>query len=314
MRILVTGANGLLGNAIKEISSQYSQHDFIFVGRNECDLLNPKATHGLMIFYRPDTVVHTAARVGGIGRNLSQATQQYSENVLMNTNVVDAALHHGVKNLLTFGSVCAFPSDVDIFTEENYCKGEPFPAHKSYAYSKRGMDVHIEAIRNQFGLNYGTILPVNIFGKKDNYSLVDGHVVPMLIHKFYKAWKNNQPVFVWGDGTPMREFIYAEELAHYCIKLLDKEKIPHRLIVPGAEITIKELVHLIHTSFRLNYKVDIPYEFDINYPNGQMRRQTDTSLFYKIFKEEELKEVDLSIAIDESVRWFVDNYPDVRGV
>ncbi len=232
----------------------------------------------------------------------------------MNTFIVDEAYKHEVEKFIGFGSVCAFPGDAKILTETNYLQGEPFPAHKSYAYSKRMMAVQLEAYKQQYGFNSCTILPSNIFGECDNYNLEDGHIVPSIIHKFYNAIRTETNVKCWGDGSPLREFIYAEDLAKICLELLQKDEMPQRLIIPGQEYSIKEIVDKIDLTFMKEYNFPSHFYIDIEWdktkPNGQMRRKTESLYFNKLFPNFEYTNIDSGLK--ESAKWFMMNYPNVR--
>ena len=216
MKILVTGGDGLVGSALRRVSEKHTQHEFVFTTRKQHDLTKEKDVARLFKESNPDYVIHTAARVGGIGRNLNSPAQQFYNNILMNTFMIHYAFVHNVKKLIAFSSVCAFPADEPIFKEDNLQSGMPYPAHGAYAYSKRMVDVQIEAYNKQHDLNYCSVIPANIFGECDNYNLEDGHVVPSLIHKCYIAKQTNTVLEVWGNGSPMREFLYSDDSTRLC--------------------------------------------------------------------------------------------------
>lgn len=306
MKFLVTGGNGLVGRAIRECQDENKEHVFYFTTRQQCDLLSQVEVKKLLNSVMPDAVIHTAARVGGIGMNLKTPASQFYENVLMNTILIDNCAKLGVKKLIAFSSVCAFPGELNFLEESKLHLGEPFPAHRSYAYAKRMVDIQIEAYNSQYNLNYTSVIPGNIFGKRDNYNLENGHVIPALIHRCYLAKKNNVPLQVWGDGEPMREFIYAKDIARACIELIKNGNLPQRIIMSGnREYKIKEIVDIICKNFDyynvewLNWK-----------PNGQMRRPTSKIIFNKYLPAFKFSDIELSLS--ESIRWFKENYPEVR--
>lgn len=305
MKILVTGANGLVGNGIRAIAEKYPQHKFVFVGRKECDLMNSWAVNNLFYKEQPDAVIHTAARVGGIGRNLNSPAQQFTHNILMNTFVIDAAYRYEVKKLIAFSSVCVFP-DGAVLTEENMHDGPPFPAHWSYAMSKRMVDVQLDAYKKQYGFEGCSVIPGNIFGEHDNYDLQDGHVVPSLIHKGLLAQKSGTPLSVWGTGAARREFLYAKDVSRICVELLEKD-LPQRLVVSGEEeIPIGDIARKIADQ----YGIDIVW--DPTKPDGQHARPSSKKLFRELFPD--FKFTDIDKAIEDSVKWFAGSYPNVRGV
>jgi len=305
--ILVTGGHGLVGSAIRSISNLYPQYNFVFSGHKEHDLTVEEDVKRLFEEAKPDFVIHAAARVGGIGRNLNSPAQQYYSNILMNAFVIHYAQLSGVEKLLAFSSVCAFPAGSENIHEDILHDGEPYPAHYSYAYSKRMVDVQIQAYKQQHKVNYCSVIPGNIFGENDNFNLEDGHVVPSLVRKCFHAKQTNTPLQVWGDGTPYREFLYAKDVAKACIELIEKPgELPLRVIVSGQEETqIKDLVKLVCDATGYH---DVEWLTDK--PNGQMRRPTNKDVFNKALPDFEY--TDLETAMKNTVNWFEENYPNVR--
>lgn len=305
-KILITGGRGLVGSAIRDISDLYPEFEFVFTDRRFHDLTQETHIKSLFEAHHPDYVIHTAARVGGIGKNLNSPAQQYYDNILMNTYMIHYAHLYNVQKLIAFSSVCAFPADCEVLKEESLHDGKPFSAHSSYAYSKRMVDVQIEAYRQQYGREYCSVIPGNIFGENDNFNLEDGHVVPCLIHKGYLAKKNDTPLEAWGDGSPTREFLYARDVAHACVKILSQETLPQKIIVSGdQEITIKSLVEKIAKIYDHN-----KISWLTDKPNGQMKRPSSKEVLKKTLPELEFTDVDT--ALENTIRWFEENYPAVR--
>jgi len=331
-KLLITGGKGLVGSAIASFGNQYPGfEDFevfpISRAYYEGDLTHPEVVESIFDFYEPTHVIHCAARVGGVGRNLNSPVEQFNDNIMMNTNVIKTAYERGVEKLIAFSSVCVFPPD-KVIKEENIHEGPPFPAHWSYAMAKRMVDVQIESYRNQYGCDFCSVIPGNLFGENDNYNLEDGHVVPSLIHKFYIALqshyhgdKSKQDVTLWGDGSPVREFLYAKDVARACLELLKRnEKMPQRLIVSGKELSIKDLAEKIRTIWVENvYQGTGPDEFnywpmikwDTSKPNGQLKRPSDMTLFHSLFPDFQFTDID--VALKESIKWFYNTgYNNVR--
>jgi len=316
-KVLITGINGLLGTAFKDhfLQKEYSEFSFVFADRSVCDLTDGKDVDYMFWSYRPEMVIHCAARVGGIGRNISSPAQQFTDNILMNTHVIDQARKHNVKKLIAFSSVCAFPGDAKILKEDNLHAGPPFPAHWSYAMAKRMVDVQIESYRKQYEVDYCSVIPSNIFGENDNYNLEDGHIVPSIIHKFYKSILTKTNVECWGTGEPLREFVYARDLAKVCLELLKKdEPLPQRLIVPGQEFSIKKIVEKINIVFLSEFNFPSYFWPNIIWnkekPNGQMRRKSESQYFNKLFPNFQYTNIDN--ALKKSINWFIMNYANVR--
>ena len=304
-KVLVTGAGGLVGSSLQRVCVEEKESEYTFVDRKTCDLTSQQQVDDLFDRVKPTHVIHTAARVGGIGRNLSTPADQFVHNVLMNTFVLESARKVGVKRLIAFSSVCAFPADLSLFQEENLHNGPPFPAHGPYAYAKRMVDVQIESYRKQYGIEYCSVIPGNIFGENDNFSLADGHVVPSLVHKAYLAKQKGEKLRVWGDGTATREFIYVDDLASVCIKLLDVESLPQRIIVSGREVSIKNVAEWI-----ANFADIDGISWDTDMPVGQVRRVTESKVFSEVFPDYDF--FDLEQGIRKTVDWFFSNYQEAR--
>lgn len=308
MKILVTGSNGLVGNAIKKKALKNPQFDFIFIGREDYDLTKENQVEDLFIKHRPNYVIHTAAKVGGIGGNMIGHADYFYQNILINSFLIHYAWKYNVEKLLAFSSVCVFPDDSQILKEENMHNGPPFSGNFAYAFAKRMVDVQIRAYKQQHGIkNYCSIIPSNIIGTHDFYNLQHGHVLPSLIHKIYLAKKNNSDLEVWGDGKSLREFIFADDLAIALIDLLKKDEIPERLTVAGnKQYSIKEVVDMLVKASNFSGKIT----FNGAKPNGQRNRQSDLSLFNNIFPNFNFTDIEEAIKI--SYDWFEQNYPNIR--
>jgi len=232
-RVLVTGKNGLVGTAIREVSEGYCpDFDFVYVGRAETDLTKEQEVESLFRIVKPDYVIHTAAKVGGIGGNINEPAAMFYDNILMNTHVIHQAWKYGVEKLLAFSSVCVFPDGIPVLREDLMQQGEPYHTQFAYGSAKRAIDAQIRAYKKQYGdRQFASIIPCNIFGKYDYYNLQNGHVIPSLIHKLFVAKNTDKPFVVWGDGSAKREFIYSCDLADIAIKLLYRNTIPERILV-----------------------------------------------------------------------------------
>lgn len=305
--VLVTGAGGLVGSAVAELQQEYPHYKFVFSSHKQHDLTKEEDVKALFEETKPNHVIHTAARVGGIGRNLATPAQQYYCNILMNSFVIHYAHLHNVKKLLAFSSVCAFPAGATELHEDILHDGEPYPAHYSYAYSKRMVDVQIYAYKQQYDTNFCSVIPGNIFGENDNFNLADGHVVPSLVHKGYLAKKYNTSLEVWGDGSAYREFLYAQDVARVCLELLGEHvELPRRVIVSGQQETqIKDLVEMVCDAYDYH---NVKWLTDK--PNGQLRRPTNKKVFNELLPA--FFYTDLSKAMKNTVEWFEQNYPNVR--
>ena len=298
-KILVTGGYGMVGSAME------SQ---IKLSRETCDLTNPKQTHKLFQLIKPDGVIHCAGKVGGIGGNSNYKGEYFYDNLMINTNVIESARKAGVKNLVAFLSTCVFPDKVKYpLTIDQIQLGEPHESNYPYAYAKRMADVQIRAYREQYGINYTSIIPSNIYGPNDNFSLEHGHVMPMLIHKLYLAKKNKTDFTVWGSGKPLREFVYSKDIAKVAEWALFNYEGTDPLIISGdEEISIKDLVGLLVDEFKFKGKVI----FDKTKPDGQLRKPSDNSKIKELMPD--FKYTPFEKGIKETVNWFIENYDEAR--
>ena len=298
-KVLVTGGYGMVGSAME------SQ---IKLSRETCDLTNPKQTNKLFQLVKPDGVIHCAGKVGGIGGNSNYKGEYFYDNLMINTNVIEASRKAGVKNLVAFLSTCVFPDKVKYpLTVDQIQLGEPHESNYPYAYAKRMADVQIRAYREQYGINYTSIIPSNIYGPNDNFNLDHGHVMPMLIHKLYLAKKNKTDFTVWGSGKPLREFIYSKDIAKIAEWALENYEGTEPLIVSGDdEVSIKDLVGLLVDEFKFKGKV----VFDETKPDGQFRKPSDNSKIKELLPDFEY--TPFEVGIKETVNWFKENYENAR--
>ena len=211
-KLLVTGGNGLVGSAINAN---------IKLGR-EYNLINPEETLKAFQLHKPTHVIHCAGKVGGLGDNMKYKGEYLYDNIMINTNVIESARKAGVTNLVSFLSTCVFPDNIEYpLTEKKIHLGEPHFSNYPYAYAKRMADIQIRAYREQYGVKYTSVIPCNIYGPNDNFSLEHGHVIPMLMHKLYLAQQRNKDFVVWGSGKPLREFIFSKDVAKLAEWALD---------------------------------------------------------------------------------------------
>jgi GDP-L-fucose synthase len=300
-RILVTGGNGLVGRC-------FEGDKFIKVSSSDYDLTDPSQVRKMFFDIKPESVIHCAAKVGGLKANMTQKGDFFYQNIMMNTNVIEEAKNNQVEKLVCFLSTCVFPDDVEYpLSPEKIHLGKPHFSNDAYAYAKRMADVQIQAYREQYGLNYFSVVPTNIYGPGDNYSLENGHVVPTLIHKFYLAKKNNQDVRIWGSGSPLREFIYSKDVAALTENLLKSYTGKDPVILSTSqEYSIKELASLIGEL--MEFEGDVIYESDK--PDGQMRKPSDNSFVKSNFPDFHF--TSLRLGLRRSIDWFIDHYPNIR--
>ena len=297
-KTLVTGGHGLVGSAL---------HADVRIG-HEIDLRNPEQVDQMFEHHKPTHVIHCAAKVGGVGGNMSYKGDYFFDNIMMNTNVIEYARRHGVKRLVSFLSVCVFPDDVEYpLTEDKIHLGQPHHSNNAYAYAKRMSDIQIMSYREQHGINYTSVIPTNIFGPKDNFSLVHGHVIPMLIHKLYAAQRDNTDFVVWGSGKSLREFIFSKDLAKMVEFVSDNYTESSPIILSTSEeISILQVVDVLVELF--NFKGNVI--FDTTKPEGQYRRPSDNSKIKSYMPD--FKFTPFEAAMKETVEWFIENHETAR--
>jgi GDP-L-fucose synthase len=297
-KILVTGGTGLVGSAINAD---------VKVGRSY-DLTNPIVCDSMFAEHNPTHVIHCAAKVGGLGGNMNYKGEYFHDNIMINTNVIESARKSGVTNLVAFLSTCVFPDDVEYpLTEKKIHLGEPHFSNYPYAYAKRMSDIQIRAYREQYGLNYTSVIPCNIYGPNDNFSLEHGHVIPMLMHKLYLAQQNNTDFVVWGSGKPLREFIFSKDVAKLAEWALHNYNESEPIILSTSnEISIKDLVDLLVKEFEFKGKVI----FDDSKPDGQYRKPSDNSKLKSYLPNFQFTSIE--DGLKETVKWFKENYETTR--
>ena len=301
--ILVTGGNGLVGSCFFDYDQKYH-----LWGRLNCDLRDKNRLKQKKIGKWYNGIIHTAAKVGGVGSNMTYKGEFFYDNIMMNTNIIETAREEGIENLVVFLSTCIFPDDVEYpLSEDKIHLGPPHNSNDAYAYAKRMADIQIRAYREQYGLNYKCVIPTNIYGINDNFNIDNGHVIPSLIHKCYLAKINNEPLIVWGTGKPLREFIYNKDVAKLTTWVLENYNESEPIILsPSEEISIKELVNMIVDI--MDFKGDVIW--DDTKPDGQYRKPTDNSKLRKYLPDFEF--TPLYDGLRETINWFINNYEKVR--
>lgn len=297
-KILVTGGKGLVGSAINAD---------VKLGR-EFNLIDSIETDQAFKIHKPTHVIHCAGKVGGVGGNMNFKGDYFYDNLMINTNVIESARKSGVKNLVCFLSTCVFPDKVEYpLTEAKVHLGIPHDSNYPYAYAKRMADIQIRAYREQYGINYTSVIPSNIYGPNDNFSLEHGHVMPMLIHKLYKAKRDGTDFTVWGSGKPLREFIYSKDVARLAEWAVRNYNETEPIIFgTSEEVSIKDMVDLLIQEFNFKGKVI----FDKDKPEGQFRKPSDNSKLKSYLPDFEFTPFEQGIK--ETVKWFIENYETAR--
>jgi GDP-L-fucose synthase len=281
-RVTVTGGAGFLGSfVVAELKVRGCEN--IFVPRSfEYDLVQMESVQRLYRDARPDIVIHLAARVGGIGANRENPGKFFYDNLLMGTQLIEGARLSNVKKLVAIGTVCAYPKFAAVpFREEDLWNGYPEETNAPYGLAKKMLLVQSQSYRAQYGFNSIFLVPVNLYGPRDNFDLQSSHVIPALIRKCIDARESGSGEIVcWGDGTPTREFLYVQDCAEAIVLAAEKyDQSDPVNIGTGKEISIKTLTELIAELTGFNGNI----VWDKSKPNGQPRRCLDVSRAKDLF-------------------------------
>jgi len=264
-KLLVTGATGLLGHAVQVICPGAS-----YVSSRDYDLRDRQQVEAMFEKYQPKHVLHLAACVGGVKHNAEHNADLFTNNLLINTHVLNCAREAKVDRLIGVISTCAFQIyDNQISTEKDLHVGLPFHGNLGYGYSKRTLDIQTQLLNEQYGCRFSTIAPVTLYGPYDNCDLENSHVLSALIHKCYLAKKNKTALQVWGSGKAVRQFVFAPDIARLLIAQIDKFDGPQTTVIaPDDGISIGELAKLVAKTMRFDGKI----EFDTSKPEGILKR------------------------------------------
>jgi GDP-L-fucose synthase len=311
--ILITGSEGMIGTALIE-EAKLNNLDIYCVDYKNIDLRDFVYVDYLFNKVRPTFVIHLAAKVGGVKGNRDYMADFYTENIMMNNNILYHSHLYNVKKVVSLLSTCVYPDCVKYpLTEDQIHNGPPHSSNYGYAYAKRMLDIQSQAYRDQFGCNFVTIIPNNLFGNFDNFDLENSHVIPAIIRKIYEAKLNNTDVILWGAGESLREFTYSKDLAKILLYVLNSynDRIPMNVGNP-IEYSIKQIVEKIVNILQFEGKI----VWDTTKPSGQFKKPSSNKKFLEFLKNNNInfQYTDFDDNLKMTCLWFVENYPNVRGV
>ena len=303
-RIIVTGGSGFLGSFVVEKLKQRGAADIFVPRSSKYDLRQPDCITELLNDFRANMIIHLAALAGGIGANRARPAEFFYDNLMMSAPLLHQAWEQGVEKFVAVGSVCSYPKFTPVpFLEENLWNGYPEETNAPYGLAKKMLLVQSQAYRQQYGYNSIYLMPVNLFGPRDNFDLATSHVIPALIRKAIEAGeRGDMEMCVWGDGSPTREFLYVEDAADGIIAATEKYNGAEPVnLGSGFEISIKDLVEMIvkMTGFkgRMIWQTDKP--------NGQPRRGLDVSRAKEYFNWS--AQVPFEEGMRRTIEWFKAN-------
>ena len=309
--ILVTGGTGLVGNGIKRVSKDYHEkYNFIYISSKDYDLISFDQTKAMFEKFRPNYVIHLAACVGGLYKNMNNKVEMLEKNLMINYNVVKCSHDYKVEKLISCLSTCIFPDKVTYpIDESSLHNGPPHHSNDAYAYAKRMLEIHSKAYRENYGDNFITVSPTNVYGPYDNFNLEDAHVLPALIHKCYLAKEANEDFIIRGSGSPLRQFIFSEDLAKLIMIILENHNDDNLILSPpeSDELSIKDLATIIAKEF--NYEERI--KFDSSYSNGQYKKTVSVNKLLSVIGDFQYTKIE--DGIKKSVRWFIENKDSIKN-
>ena len=303
MKIYVAGHRGLVGSAIVRAIEAEGKHTWVGQSRSELDLLDRKAVFEYLAGANPDAVVIAAARVGGIHANDTYPVQFLTENLQIESNLMDAAHAAGIPRLLFLGSSCVYPKLAQQPIKEEYLlTGELEKTNEAYALAKISGLKLVQAYRKQYGHKWISAMPTNMYGPGDNFDLENSHVLPALIRKFHDAKVQGKPsVTLWGTGSPKREFLHSDDLGRACVFLIENydDEVAINVGV-GEDVSIKELAELIQGIVGFEGEID----WDSSKPDGTPRKLLDVSRLEALGWKPTIA---LEQGIKSTYEWFVAN-------
>jgi GDP-L-fucose synthase len=303
-RILVAGANGMVGSAIVRNLESKGYTNIIKGTRDDVDFTNQDETERYFCSEEPEYVFIAAAKVGGIMANSNYKADFLTENLQIQTNLIQQSYNYGVKKLLFLGSSCIYPKfATQPITEDQLMTGALEPTNDAYAIAKIAGIMMCQAYRQQHGFNAISLMPTNLYGPNDNFNLETSHVLPAMIAKFHGALSHSKhyEVKLWGDGSAMREFLHVDDLAEACYTCMEKyNESGHINVGTGQDVTIKELAETIANI--VGYEHDI--DWDTSKPNGTHRKVLDVSKIKSLGWE---PKINLYNGICSTYEWYKNN-------
>lgn len=309
-KIYIAGHRGMVGSALWRALESKGYTNLIGRTSKELDLRNQSAVYEFILTEKPDTIIDAAAKVGGILANNDFPYQFLMENMQIQNNLIQAAHENDVQKFIFLGSSCIYPKFAPQPLKEEYLLTDSLePTNEWYAIAKISGVKLCEAIRKQYGKDFVSLMPTNLYGSHDNFDLKSSHVLPAMIRKFHDAkLNNNAPVKLWGSGTPMREFLHVDDLAKAAVFAVGN-KLPEHLynVGTGIDVTIKQLAEMIQKV--TEHKGEIIW--DISKPDGTPRKLMDVSKMHALGWK---AEISLEDGINKTYKWFQKNIKNIKEV
>jgi GDP-L-fucose synthase len=304
MKIYIAGHRGMAGSATVRALQRKGYSNLITATRSELDLLNQQAVKNFVATQRPDVMIVAAAKVGGILANNDFPYEFLMENLIIETNLIQAAVENNIEKVIFLGSSCIYPKFAEQpIREDSLLTGPLEPTNEWYAIAKIAGVKLCQSLRKEYGKNYFSLMPTNLYGPFDNFDLKSSHVLPAMIRKFHDAKVNgNTPVTLWGSGSPMREFLHVDDLADAIVYSMEANHLDDYLynVGYGSDLTIKELAEQIQNTVGHNGEII----WDSSKPDGTPKKLMDSSKFRSLGWS---PKIDLETGIVSTYRWFLEN-------
>lgn len=310
--MLVTGGTGLVGRALQDIvaTQGLSRDEWHFVGSKDADLRDPQQTRKLFERVQPTHVLHLAALVGGLFHNLSRKVDFFRENMAINDSVLQCCQQFHVEKLVSCLSTCVFPVETSYPLDETMLhNGRAHNSNEGYAMAKRLIDTLNRCYADQFGCNFTSVIPTNIYGPHDNFNIDNGHVVPGLIHKCYLAKRDLTPFAIWGSGKPLRQFIYSLDVARLMLWTLDHYNSVEPLILSVGE---EDEVSIGNVAQEIAAAMDFRGEimFDSSKADGQFKKTASNAKLRSLLPDFQFTPI--SKGLQQTSAWLEANYEKAR--
>lgn len=308
-KICVTGGDGFLGYFVQKTLRGRGANNIFIPLIDDYDLTDIDNIQRMLSDANPDIIIHLAALAGGIGANRARPAEFFYKNLMMGVPLMHEAWKFGVSKFVAIGTICAYPKFTPVpFKEENLWEGYPEETNAPYGLAKKMLLVQAQAYREQYGFNAIYLLPVNLYGPRDNFNLETSHVIPALIRKMiYAVDQGEEEVVLWGDGSPTREFFYAGDAARGIVMAAERYNGSEPVnLGAGMEISIKNLAKLIAESSGFTGRI----VWDTSKPNGQPRRALDTERAKEYFGFE--AEMPFKEGIQKTIEWYRENNDKIK--
>jgi len=311
LKILVTGATGLLGHALQCVAPEFG-HDFRFTSSRDGDLESPETAARLVASWHPECIIHAAAVVGGMQYNAERPQELYERNCAINRNVLDAALRHHVPKVISFLSTCIFPEDApEPWGETIVHRGEPDHRHWGYAKAKRLLDLWSREYTDRSGgrSRFVTLMPTTMYGPNENFHPERSHVLPAILLKMHRGQERADDLTLWGSGSPRREFLLSLDMARVVLWAVEHYDDTETMIVsPSTDVSIRELAEQIAELMDFRHKII----WDSRKPDGTPSRRTSNAKFRTFLPD--FTFTSLRKGLELTLDHFRESYPRLRGL